>query len=111
MTTANELINRATALLPHLRERTDEADRVGHLHDETIRELVDSDLLKVMVPQAFGGFEQDWVAGAKILEVLGRGCGSNGWVMNAYLCTTWVVARFPADAQREVFGNQGYTIG
>ena len=28
MTTANELIDRAAALLPHLRERTDEADRV-----------------------------------------------------------------------------------
>src|ERR1700676_3052457 len=103
MPIAHELIDRAAALVPRLRERTDEADRVGHLHDETIQDLVDNELLKAMVPRSFGGFEQDWVIGAKILEALGRGCGSTGWVMNAYLCTTWVVARFPADAQREVF--------
>lgn len=111
MTIAKQLIERANALIPTLRSRTDEADRAGHLHDRTIQELVDSELVKTMVPRAFGGFEQDWIVFSQILEALGRGCGSTGWVMNAYLCTTYLVATFPERAQREVFGDKGYTLG
>src|ERR1700722_9632335 len=111
MTTAKQSLERPNALIPQLRSRTDEPDRVGNLDDQTIQELVDSELLKTMVPRAFGGLEQDWIVFSQILEALGRGCGSTGWVMNAYLCTTFVVATFPERAQREVFGSKGYTLG
>ncbi len=111
MTTADDLIERATALIPKLRERTNEADRIGHLHDETVQDLVDSEILKALTPRRFGGFEYDWSIGARIMEEIARGCGSAGWVTNAYLATAWLVANFPEAAQREVYRDNGYTLG
>ena len=63
MTMLSELEARAWALVPKLRERANEADRLGRLHDETIRDLIDSELVKAMVPKRLGGFELDWRLG------------------------------------------------
>ena len=111
MTTATDLEARARALLPKLRARADEADRQGRLHDETIQDLIDSEIVKAMVPARFGGLELDWIAGARLVDILAQGCSSTAWVVNAYFCTSWVAATFPEAAQAEVFGDKGYVLG
>ena len=111
MSIAAELIGRASSLVPTLRERASEIDRLGRPDDETIRDLVDTELLKTMVPRRFGGFEQDWTVGSKVMEAVASGCGSIGWIMNAYLCTNWTIATFPEDTQSEVYGSKGFVIG
>jgi len=111
MSTPTDMIARATALIPDLRARAAEAEANRVLQDETIHDLVESELMKMMVPKRFGGLELDWSVGSRILDLVAQGDGSVAWVLNAYICMTWVVATFPEEVQEEVFGGRGYVIG
>ncbi|MBV8804325.1 MAG: hypothetical protein JO042_04745 [Sinobacteraceae bacterium] len=111
MTTSEELVERAKGLVPRLRGRAHNAEEMGRLHDETVQELVEAELLKTMTPKRFGGLQFSWDTGARIIETIASGDSSAGWVMNAYLSTSWVMSIFPLETQQEVFGSRGYALG
>ncbi|MBV8806311.1 MAG: hypothetical protein JO042_14735 [Sinobacteraceae bacterium] len=110
MVTANELVQRAEGLMPALRARAHDAEEMGRLHDATVQDFIDTELLKTMAPKRFGGLQYSWDTGAKIVEAVACGDGSAGWVLNAYLCSTWVASLFPIAAQEQVFGARGYMV-
>jgi 3-hydroxy-9,10-secoandrosta-1,3,5(10)-triene-9,17-dione monooxygenase len=56
-TLAKDLIAKARALVPILRERAHEAEDNGHIHDETMAAIVDAGLLRVLQSKDYGGFE------------------------------------------------------
>ena len=55
--TSEELINRAEALLPRLRERSRQAEENRRLSDETVQEFRAAGFHKILQPKRFGGFE------------------------------------------------------
>ena len=55
--TAAELRRRAQALLPQLRARREETDQLRAVPSETIQELRDAGLLRILQPARFGGSE------------------------------------------------------
>ena len=55
-----DLLTRAAALVPVLRERALETERLRHIPPETVRDIVNSGLIRLGVPDRFGGAGIDY---------------------------------------------------
>ena len=97
----------ARALVPELRERAAEADRLRRVPDETIASFREAGLFRVLRPRAFGGSEIDYDAFTQLVGELARGCGSSAWNLSVLAMHEWFLALFPEPAQRAVWDAPG----
>lgn len=97
------LIGRARELVPGFRARAEATEAARRIPDETIKELRDSELLRVLQPKRYGGFECDLDGFARIVIELGRGCGSTTWVYSIIAMQAWQLGMFPGAAQDEIW--------
>jgi len=96
-----ELLERARALLPCLRERALRCEEQRRLPAESLAEIGAAGLWRVLQPRRFGGLERDYALMAEIAYELGRGCGSTGWVYQNLCSHQLILGFFPLEAQRE----------
>ncbi len=101
-TIASELVGRATALIPALKERAPEAERLRRIPDETVAESRAAGLVRTLRPAHYGGHEQDYRTFAHICREIGRGCASTGWCCGSWLSQAMTLTMFPEEAQDEV---------
>ncbi len=99
--TKAEMIARAEALLPALRERSAEAEKNRRMSDETVRELRAAGLPKILQPKRFGGYELAPDTAVEVIRTIATACGSSGWVTNLFVIHNWQVSLFPIEAQEE----------
>ncbi len=99
-----DLIERARALVPALRERAAAANAGRRVPDETIAALKRSGLLRLLQPATLGGLERDYADFIEIIRTLTQGCASSAWVYGVLTEHSWILASYPAEAQREVWG-------
>ena len=78
--TAQELIDRAEALLPGIAARALDAEHARRISQETINEIRAAGLNRVMQPVEWGGFGLDIDTFFEISWRLSSACGSTGWV-------------------------------
>ena len=105
-----ELVHRATAIVPVLRERAAKAENLRRMPDESIADLIDSKLLRICQPARFGGSELDWVAVCEVSLALARGDCSQAWVANVYAEHAYLIALFGDEAQHEVWDPGADTL-
>ncbi|HVV94920.1 MAG TPA: acyl-CoA dehydrogenase family protein [Hyphomicrobiales bacterium] len=99
------LVARARELVPVLRERAVETERLRRLPDETLRDFRDAGLMGLMKPRKFGGPELRMDAAMEITAELARGDGSAAWVWVILTCHDPLAAFFPAQAQAEFWSD------
>ena len=105
-----ELMERARALVPVLRERAAKAEELRHIPDETIADLVASEIPRICQPSRYGGFDMGWDVVCEVSMELARGDGSQGWVANIFTEHNYLAGLFPDKAQQEVWGNDPTTL-
>src|SRR5437016_6500308 len=76
-----ELLKRAEALVPVLRERAGKAEELRRLPDETIEDLHRTGLFRILQPKRVGGSELPFRAMVELVATIGRGDGSTAWVL------------------------------
>lgn len=103
MLTLDEAVSRARAMVPRLKERAPAADELRRCPDESIRELTQSGLTRVLQPQRVGGSELPWVVLIDVGSELARGCGSTAWNWANYAVHHWMLAFWPVACQDEVW--------
>src|SRR5438132_4442992 len=109
--TIDEMVQRARAFLPRLRERAAATEALGQLPLETVTEFREGGFFRVLQPRRFGGMELDY--GRTQLELcstLGQACGSSAWVQMVIACHAWCLAMFPEVAQQAVWGGDPETL-
>ena len=70
----DEIVDRAAALVPALRERAQKAETLRRLPDETMAEVEAADLLRAMVPRRWGGHGLGLRTVCELTRVLAQGC-------------------------------------
>ncbi|WP_439861837.1 acyl-CoA dehydrogenase family protein [Pseudomonas sp. MBLB4136] len=105
-----ELIERARRMVPALKARTAQADRDFKVPEETIGELQEAGLLRALQPRAFGGYEVDPRTFFEIQMILAEGCMSTAWIYGVMGVHPWQLARYPIEAQRDVWGEDQSTL-
>ena len=102
---AEELVARARALVPALRERAERCEAARRVPEESIRELKQAGLFRILQPRAFGGYELDFTTYVRVAIELGRGCASTAWVYENNSMHQLILALFPAETQKELWGS------
>src|SRR5215813_12670849 len=99
-----ELIERARALAPRLKERAVRAERDRNIPRESVEEYIDAGLIRTIMPKRFGGCEHDHEVAFDIAVELGRStCGSSAWCLNYLSDHAGILAHFPDEAQHDVW--------
>ena len=107
-----ELIARAAAMVPALRDRAANAEAAGRIPEETFEDAKRADLFRAAVPGRFGGHELEFKYIPQIIREWGRGCTSSSWVLGFLAYHNFQYGHFPEQAQQEVWGSdsKGYTM-
>ena len=100
-----ELLTRAEALVPILRERAPRAEQLRRLPDETIADLHSSGLFRMLQPARVGGSELPYRALFELTAVIGQGCGSTAWVLANLAAHHWLLGMWHPEAQEEIWGQ------
>lgn len=107
-----ELVARARALAPVLRQRAQEAEQRACVPEETVRDFEAADLCRIWIPKRYGGFEFDLEAGLETCWAAAKGCASSAWCLSVWQQHSWIVAHFPERAQAESLGaDANFHIG
>lgn len=101
--TPNDLVARARALVPVLRERQEETERQRRIPAETVRDLLAAGLYRVQQPKAYGGLEHGVDTFVLVASEVASGCGSTGWVFSTGAQHQWQIGMYPRAAQDEVW--------
>ncbi|MCW5774270.1 MAG: hypothetical protein KIT16_21690, partial [Rhodospirillaceae bacterium] len=102
--THDELVARAIALIPPLRERVAEADRLRRMPPANVEAVREAGLFKVLQPRRFGGYQMPLRTHIDTIAAVARGCASTAWCMGVIHAHSWLMAHFPAAAQEETYG-------
>src|SRR5258708_44409 len=100
-----ELLARAEALIPVLRERAAEADELRRLPDATVADLHRTGLFRILQPKRVGGSELPFRSIVELVSVIARGCGSTAWVLANLAAHHWLLGMWPKRAQDEIWGE------
>ncbi|HEX5370979.1 MAG TPA: acyl-CoA dehydrogenase family protein [Dehalococcoidia bacterium] len=108
--TPEELVSRARALIPRLKERAAPTEQARHLLPETVRDLTEAGFFRIVQPKRFGGFELGIDVLEDVVVEIGRGCGSTAWCMAILGGHSWFSALFNEAGQCELYGDEGHVI-
>jgi 3-hydroxy-9,10-secoandrosta-1,3,5(10)-triene-9,17-dione monooxygenase len=105
--TGELMIRRAKEMIPTLRKRADEAERLRTLPPETFREFLEAGFFRILQPRRFGGYELGLPTFCEVMKTISRGCCSSGWVLCLTSAHTFHLGSFPEAGQVEVYGDTG----
>jgi alkylation response protein AidB-like acyl-CoA dehydrogenase len=107
------LLSRAGQLVPSLKERASKAEELRQMPQESVRDIVDSGLVRIGNPPRYGGYDDQGVTSDTIYEVaweLGRACGSSAWCYSVWAVHAWITGHFPEQAQEEFWSTGPDTL-
>jgi 3-hydroxy-9,10-secoandrosta-1,3,5(10)-triene-9,17-dione monooxygenase len=96
-------------LLPALRERADETERLRQVPDASVKELEETGFFRLLQPKRFDGLESDPLDFYTAVSLIASACGSTGWISSVLGVHPWQIALFHDDAQQAVWGTDTST--
>jgi hypothetical protein len=105
--TPSEIIRRAEAMRPMLRERQNACEAAGQVSEDTNAQFIAAGFYRILQPRCFGGYEFDLPTFLKVMIAISRGCSDSGWVLALTAGHAFLMASFPEAGQREAFGDKG----
>jgi alkylation response protein AidB-like acyl-CoA dehydrogenase len=103
--TAEELVGRAAALVPMLRENAAATEKARRVLPEHFEALSEAGIFKMCAPKRYGGYELDFQAQCDVLAQIARGCPSTSWVATIFSAMGWLSGVYPDEAQEEIFAT------
>ena len=105
-----EILQRARALIPMLREKAAQVERDRMGSRETIAAFKEAGFFKILQPKQYGGWEMHPGVFYKVLWELGRGCGSSAWDMMVLGVHQWEYGVMDPRAAEDVWGEDPTVI-
>lgn len=107
---SNEVLERVREVLPSIAERASWADEHRVVPEESIRQLVDAGVFRMLQPKRYGGAEVNPVLFYEVVRAVSAVCGSTGWVTAVLGVHPWQIGLFAEQAQDEVWGEDPDTL-
>jgi 3-hydroxy-9,10-secoandrosta-1,3,5(10)-triene-9,17-dione monooxygenase len=106
-----DVVGAARALVPVLRERVAETDRLARLPDATVADLETARLFELTTPRCYGGVQSDVRGFMDAMVELGRGDASVAWTAMIINISNWFVATlYPPEVSDVIFAQPGVRI-
>ena len=106
---SQQVLDGVRDLLPAIRSRAEETERLRVVPDATIKEIEETGFYRLLQPKRYGGFEADPVDFYTGIKEIAGACGSTGWVSSVVGVHPWQVALFADEAQQAVWGEDQNT--
>src|ERR1043166_4694338 len=100
-----DMVARARALIPELRERASRTEALRRLPPEPERALHDTGLFRLLQPKRVGGSELDYVALVDCADALGQADASVAWNFANLSSHHWMLGMFDPRAQEAVWSK------
>jgi 3-hydroxy-9,10-secoandrosta-1,3,5(10)-triene-9,17-dione monooxygenase len=100
-----KILDRVRELTPLLRERAAEAESARRLPDESVKELRETGLVRLLQPRRYGGYEADPRCFYECVMAIAAACGSTGWVSGVVGVHPWQIALFDDRVQAEMWAD------
>lgn len=101
---SEEILDTVRTLLPKIAERAVRADESRRIPEETVQELKQAGVFRMLQPKRYGGAESDPARFFAVIREISGACGSTGWVASLMGVHLWQIGLFPEAAQDEVWG-------
>jgi 3-hydroxy-9,10-secoandrosta-1,3,5(10)-triene-9,17-dione monooxygenase len=98
-------LDRIAALVPQIRARAAETERLGRVSNDIIGALTAVGVFRAAQPRQWGGLELDHATFYEGMVLIASACASTGWVASVVGIHPWQIALFANEAQREVWGH------
>jgi alkylation response protein AidB-like acyl-CoA dehydrogenase len=108
--TLEELVDRARAMVPTLRERVPQTEELRRIPDATLQEFKDAGFVRMTVPKKFGGYGYSIEAVIDVTEQIGLACGSSAWMACFWPAHQFMVGWWSEEAQAEYWADGPDTI-
>ena len=92
-------------LLPGIRERGDEGERMRQVPERSVKELEETGFFRLLQPARFDGLEADPVTFFTAVRDIASADGSTGWISSVLGVHPWQVGLFADEAQQAVWGS------
>jgi alkylation response protein AidB-like acyl-CoA dehydrogenase len=103
----NDLLARVERIQPLIEAHAADAEANRKMAPEVMAALVDSDLMRMWIPQALGGLEASPNAALAAMEGLARIDPATGWVVSNCVFITTLYQFLPAQVIEELLGDPG----
>jgi alkylation response protein AidB-like acyl-CoA dehydrogenase len=103
--TVEDLVARAEALVPYLKDQAAATEQNRTLPTETVKKLHEAGFFRFFRPRAYGGYEMDWGSQYAFAKKLAHGCPSTAWIASVVGQHSCHVGRFARQAQDEVWAD------
>jgi len=104
------LLEKAEALAPLFRETSREAEVARRPLDHVNTAIRSSGLYAMMVPKAYGGYEEDLDVFFESVLTLARADASMAWVTGFLIEHNLWLLNYPEEVCKEVYGNENYVL-
>lgn len=103
-TQGSDIVARATALVPLIREHAAKGTEDRRTAPEVIDALRDADLFGLFLPARLGGLDLSMRTALEVIAEVARGDGATAWVLTLLSSGTAFASTFSDRAQEEIFG-------
>jgi 3-hydroxy-9,10-secoandrosta-1,3,5(10)-triene-9,17-dione monooxygenase len=97
-------------MVPRLAKRAPAAEAARSLPKETIAEMKEAGLFRILQPKRWGGYEMFPGAYYDVLMTLAEGCFSTAWVYGVVGIHPWLIALYDDRAAQDVWGKDRDTL-
>jgi 3-hydroxy-9,10-secoandrosta-1,3,5(10)-triene-9,17-dione monooxygenase len=104
------LVERARAMIPALKARSEAAVAARSVPAETVREMQEAGFFRVLQPKRYGGYEHDPQVFYDIQMTLAEGCMSTAWIYGVIGVHPFQLGLFDAKAQADVWSKDDSTL-
>lgn len=98
----SDILRNAMALAPRLRERAPQAERLRRLPAQSVADLKEAGVFKVLRSRRHGGAQASLGEFVDIVAAIGKGCGASAWCAGVANAHNWLLGIFPERSQDEV---------
>ncbi len=102
--THEEAVERAKQVAARVKTRFHTTEELHRQPMETIQDFTDAGLIRAMVPKRWGGHELGFDTLFKTALEIAKADPSAGWCYTLLVVHAWMLAYYPEEAQREVWG-------
>lgn len=103
--TEAEIVRRAHDMIPMLRSRAEECEKMRMVPVETIQAFKNAGFFKILQPKRWGGYEMHPNVLNKVLIELARGCPSSAWNVMVLGVHPFEVGLLPTKVGDELWGE------
>lgn len=106
----DDLVQRAAAMLPLLRQHAPGSDDTRQVHPDIIGAMKQAGFFRILQPRRLGGAELTMRDMHRVVRTLATGSSAASWVLMVTLAHTWILGMFPEDAQDEIAADDPDTL-